>query len=384
MAKKVFDDLDLLRLQLSYYYQQDRNIIDANNLRADLKILENDFKEIEQDLETDLLNPSYEYNAITEIYSIPEYRESYNKVFNEGIDQIIKDNYNIVGTSSAGGQKALGIFMLMCGILTIPFFMLIFPIVLIVFGSRKIREAKLETNRNRSRSLTNFGIQETKSTKTKEIKQEFLDHMNHIKSLDDKTEFFNKFKGITPFATHVYSKHTIDELMLLPCVKAKKKEIKEIRTNLKNSYKNLLEISKTLSDKYEKGLKKLDKKLVDKASGNCYFIGNAVVLYNDADVDSIENLLYVYEHDLAIVHNKTAYRSNADFEMLKEDFIRETLDDLCSKLEEENITIKNEEKVFVLNPEKELTKKDAEMVNLFLELLDATNSIDEFKRIFEE
>ena len=70
--------------------------------------------------------------------------------------------------------------------------------------------------------------------------------------------------------------------------------------------------------------------------------------------------------------------------MLKEDFVRETLDDLCCKLDEENIIIENEEEVFVLNPEKELTKKDAEMVNLFLELLDATNSIDEFKRIFEE
>ena len=38
----------------------------------------------------------------------------------------------------------------------------------------------------------------------------------------------------------------------------------------------------------------------------------------------------------------------------------------------------------ILNPEKELTKKDSDMLELFLELLDATNSINEFQKIFEE
>ena len=384
MAKKIFNDTDILRLQLSYFYKQDRNIMDANNLRSELKTLEGDFKEAEADLENDLLNPSYEFNLINEIYSIPEYRKSYNEEFNKGIDKIINDNYNIVGTSSAGGQKALGIFMLILGILTIPFFMVIFPIVLIVFGSRKIGDAKLETNRNRRRSLINFGIQETKSTKTKDIKQEFLDYMNHIKSLDDKSEYFGKFKGITPFAAHVYAHHTFDELMELPCAKAKKKEIKEIRTNLKNAIKELLEISKTLSDKYEKGLKKLDKKLVDKATGNFYFMGNAVILYTDEDVDSIDNLLYIYEHDLSTVHNASVYRNDADVEALKQDFVMKTLDDLTYKLEDENIIIQNEEEVFVANPNNDLTKKDNEMLELFLELLDATNSINQSNRILEE
>ena len=277
----------------------------------------------------------------------------------------------------------LGTLMLIFGIISIPFFMLIFPIVLIVFGIRKIKDAKIDNERSKTTSLVNFGIPLTKSNKTKDIKQEFLDLMNGLKNLDDKSEYFGKFKEITPFATHIYSKHTIDELMTLSCVKAKKKEIKEIKTNLKNAYKDLLEIAKTLSDKYEKGLKKLDKKLVDKATGNCYFMGNAIVLYNDADVDSIENLLYVYEHDLAIVHNKTAYRSNADLQGLIEDFVRETLDDLCSKLDEENIIIENEDNVFVANPNNNLSKKDSDMVDLFLELLDATNSIEEFKNIFE-
>lgn len=384
MAKKIFNDTDILRLQLSYFYQQDRNIIDANDLRSELKTLENDFKELDNDFENDLLNPSYEFNLINEIYSIPEYRKSYNEEFNKGIDKIINDNYDIVGTSSAGGTKALGIFMLIFGILTIPFFMLIFPIVLIIFGSRKIGDAKSENERNKRRSLINFGIQETKSTKTKDIKQEFLNHMNSIKNLDDKREHFGKFKEVTPFAAHIYAHHTFDELMELPCVKAKKKEIKEIRTNLKNAIKELLEISKTLSDKYENGLKKLDKKLVDKATGNFYFMGNAVILYTDDDIDSIENLLYVYEHDLSTVHNASVYRNDADVEVLKQDFVMETLDDLTYKLEDENIIIQNEEEVYVLNPEKELTKKDSDMLELFLELLDATNSINEFQKILEE
>ncbi len=84
MAKKIFNDTDILRLQLSYFYQQDRNIIDANDLRSELKTLENDFKELDNDFENDLLNPSYEFNLINEIYSIPEYRKSYNEEFNKG------------------------------------------------------------------------------------------------------------------------------------------------------------------------------------------------------------------------------------------------------------------------------------------------------------
>lgn len=384
MAKKLFNDEELFKLQVSYYYKQNKNIMEANNLRSELKTMENEFKELEQDLDNDLLNPSYEFNLINEIYSIPEIRKAYNEEFNKGIDNIVNKEYKNIGHGYEGGAKFAGTLMLIFGICTIPFFMLIFPIVLIVFGARKISDAKHSDRVNRARSLTNYGIAQTKGYNKKEIQQEFLDHMNMIKSLDDKKAYFNKFKEITPFASFVYAHHTFDELMELPCVKAKKKELKEIRANLKNACKDLLEIGKTLSDKYELGLKKLNKEFVDRATGNYYFIGNTVIMYEDDDITTFKDLFYMYDNNLSTVNHSTCYRNDNDVEKLKDSFVSDTLDELIDKLSDENIIIENEEGVYVQNPNNDLAKKDSEMVDLFLELLDATNSIEEFNKIFEE
>ena len=252
------------------------------------------------------------------------------------------------------------------------------------FEDRIMEDAKESDRVNRGRSLINYGISQTKGYTKKEIQQEFLNHMNMIKSLDDKSDYFNKFKEITPFASFVYARHTFDELMELPCTKARKKELKEIKSNLKNASKDLLEIGKTLSDKYEAGLKKLNKEFVDRATGNYYFIGNTVIMYEDDDITTFKDLFYMYDHNLSAVSRSSCYRSDNDIEDLKESFVTDTLEELTEKLSEENVIIKNEEGVYVANPDNDITKKDSEMLDLFLELLDATNSIEEFNKIFEE
>ena len=45
-----------------------------------------------------------------------------------------------------------------------------------------------------------------------------------------------------------------------------------------------------LSEKYESGLKKLNKEFVDRATGNYYFIGNTVIMYEDDDMIIIKDI----------------------------------------------------------------------------------------------
>jgi len=146
----------------------------------------------------------------------------------------------------------------------------------------------------------------------------------------------------------------------------------------------LLEISKTISKKYDESVKKVDKKLYNASEGNYYYLGNAVIMFtDDEDVQTLEDLFYMYEHNLAQVHSATCYRNDADVDELKNDFAIETLNTISERLLEEGIIIKNDE-VYSQNKEIVLDVNEQKLMDLFLELLDTTNAITEFENIFNE
>lgn len=380
---KIFNDNEIARIQISYLFKQPKNIRDANNLRDDLKELQTVFKDQIEDFESNYMNPKYEFNVINEIYQIPKYRNAYNEEINKGLDDLVKNNINSIGKGYNGGSIFAGTLMILLGIITIPFFMLIFPILLIVFGSRKVRDSKESDRIFIEQNMNQYGIKTVHGYKPDNIKKQFKDHIEKIKNMDDKTEYFELFtEKLQSFAKFMYKAYDYHELMSIECVKSKQNELKETVDNLKIASKQLLEISKTISKKYDESVKKIDKKLFNKSQGNYYFLGNAIIMFtDDEDVQTLEDLFYMYEHNLAQVHNATCYRNDNDVEELKNDFAVETLNVISERLLEEGIIVKNEE-VYSLNKEVVLDDNDQKMMDLFLELLDTTNAITEFENIF--
>mgnify|MGYP003290257601 CR=1 FL=1 len=387
MAKKIFTEEDSARIQISYLYQQKQNIMKSNQLRGELKDVETLFKDAYEDFDSNFMNPKFDYNIVNEIYQIPKYKEAYNKYYNEELNRIMIREMSNVGKGTCGGRKFGGFILLLLGICSLPFFMLIFPIVLIITGVRIIREANHDSKNNIRQGLRRFGISEPVSYKTGEIRKQFASHMNNIISLEDKSLYFELFSNeIDSLAKFIYANYSYEELVNIPCVKEKKKEIKDLISTLKTASKDLLEISKTLSKKYDISVKKLDKNLVYKAEGNYYFLGNIVILYEDNDLHTLEDLLYVYENDFSTVHSATCYRNDADVEKLKESFAEDTLNDLTDKLLDEGYIIEKEDEadVYIANPNNDISKSDQNLLDIFLELLDATTSIKNFENIINE
>ena len=382
---KIFNDNEKARIQISYLYKQSRNIRDANNLRDDLKELQTVFKDQIEDFESNFMNPKFEFNAINEIYQIPKYRKAYNEEINKGLDELVKNNINSISKGYNGGSIFAGALMIILGIITIPFFMLIFPILLIVFGSRKVRDAKDSDRIFIEQNMSQYGIKKVYGFKPDNIKRQFKEHIEKIKNMDDKTEYFELFnEKLESLAKFMYRTYDHHELMSIECVKEKQNELKETLNTLKTASKELLEISKTISKKYDESVKKVDKKLYNASEGNYYYLGNAVILFtDDEDVQTLEDLFYMYEHNLAQVHSATCYRNDADVEELKNDFAIETLNTISERLLEEGIIIKNDE-VYSQNKEIALDGNEQKLMDLFLELLDTTNAITEFENIFNE
>ena len=72
MAKRIFTENDIARIQISYLYQQSQNIMKANNIRSDLKEIEGSLKDIDYDFESNYMDPKYEFNVRDELYNTPK------------------------------------------------------------------------------------------------------------------------------------------------------------------------------------------------------------------------------------------------------------------------------------------------------------------------
>ena len=103
--------------------------------------------------------------------------------------------------------------MIILGIITIPFFMLIFPILLIVFGSRKVRDAKDSDRIFIEQNMSQYGIKKVYGFKPDNIKRQFKEHIEKIKNMDDKTEYFElfneKLESLAKFMYRTYDHHEL-------------------------------------------------------------------------------------------------------------------------------------------------------------------------------